>query len=205
MIDNTTKEAIKQQLIKFCEKHKSDNKAAIALGVSNAYVSQIKNDKWDAISDDMWRKVSAKVGYSEGGDTIHAETRTYQAIKYCLDDAKQYANVFAAVTQSGSGKTYTLEHYSANNPNVFYYKCNMATTPKEFLSELLKSMGINGTTGTIAALLRQLANACERLENPVFIIDEIEKTKNDILYLTIDLYNTLHRLAGIVYLGTPYF
>ena len=32
-----------------------------------------------------------------------------------------------------------------------------------------------------------------------------EKTKNDILYLTIDLYNTIHRKAGIVYLGTPYF
>jgi len=205
MIDNTTKEAIKQQLIKFCENYTSDNKASTALGISNAYVSQIKNGKWDAISDDMWRKLSKLVGFSMEDGVIHADTRTYVAIKQCFDNSKLYSNVMAAIARSGSGKTYALDRYRQLSQNVFYYKCKRSTTPKEFLTELLRSMGKNATMGSIAALLRQLENMCERLELPIIIIDEIEKTKNDILYLTIDLYNTIHRKAGIVYLGTPYF
>jgi hypothetical protein len=205
MIDNGTKQQISQQLHNYCENYSSDNKASTALGISNAYVSQIKNGKWDAISDDMWRKVGKLVGYSVDEGVIHANTRTYEAITKCFDNSRLYSNVFAGVAKSGSGKTYTLDRYRQISQNVFYYKCKRSTTPKEFLSEIMRSMGKGTNTTSIAALLRQLENLCERLELPIIIIDEIEKTRNDILYLTIDLYNTLHRKAGIVYLGTPYF
>ena len=163
MIDNTTKEAISQQLHKYCENYASDNKASTALGISNAYVSQIKNGKWDAISDDMWRKVGKLVGYSLEEGIVHADTRPYLAIKQCFDNSRLYSNVLAVVTKSGSGKTYTLDRYRQLSQNVFYYKCKRSTTPKEFLSELLRSMGKNATSGSIAALLRQIENLCERI------------------------------------------
>lgn len=203
MIDNSTKEQIRLHLIKFCEIAGSDNKASAKLDVSNAYVSQIKNNKWGALSDDMWRKISKRLGLDFAEQWAYAETLQSKTLLEMFEDSRTCHNVYGIIMQPGSGKTYMLDRYRLNNSDVFYVKCVSEMSPKEFFQEILRSMGKTEFMGSVLTLIRQLENEIERREKPIVIIDEPEKLPNKVLNVFIDLYNTIHRKAGIIMLGTP--
>lgn len=203
MIDNSTKEQIKQELTNYCTNVGSDNKAAKSLGISNAYVSHIKNDKWDGVSDDMWRKISKLLNMNLAEEWIHADTRQALAVSGLFYDAQKYANVYGVTCEPGSGKTHILDRYCKGYKNVFYVKCQRHTTDRIFLASLLKTMGIKNPMNSSAGCLVQLADQIKRLDCPLIIIDEIEKVSNDVLLLFIDIYNVCENKAGIILLGTP--
>lgn len=202
MIDNSTKQQIKEHLINYCTAQGSDNKASKSLGISNAYVSNIRNDKWDMISEDMWRKVAKLLGVNLNEDWNHADTAPYSVVYNCLADAQLYANVYGIIAEPGTCKTHTLDQYARGSKNVFYVKCQRHTTDRWFLQELLKTMGIKSIGGSNHCLT-QLREKVSRLECPLIILDEIEKVDTDVLLLFIDIYNICDGKAGIVLLGTP--
>jgi len=203
MIDNTTKEQIRTHLIKFCEIAISDNKASVKLGISNAYISHVRNRKWEALSDDMWRKIAKQLGLSFDEQWVFAETRQSDALMGIFNDSSQYHNVYGSILHPGSGKTFVLDKLRLSSNNVFYVKCITEMMPKDFYREILRSMGKTEYMGSMLSLVRQIENEVERRENPIIIIDEIEKVPNKVLSLFIDLYNVIHRKCGIVMLGTP--
>lgn len=204
MIDNTTKEQIRTHLIKFCEVSGSDNKAANKLGVSNAYVSMIKNNKAAALSDDMWRKVAKLLGLNLEEQWSYAGTKPSEALKDMFEDSRIYCNVYGIIVQPGSGKTYMLDRVRLNQPNVFYVKCISEMQTRDMLMEILSSMGkTQFASGNIMTLLRQIENEVERRESPLIVFDEPEKLANKPLYQFIDIYNRLKGKCGIILLGTP--
>lgn len=192
-------------LCNFCAIAGSDNKAAGQLAISNAYISMVKNHKWDAISDDMWRKFAKKLDLNFEEQWRYAETRQSKALMEIFEDSRTYHNVYGCILHPGSGKTFILDKLRLSSPDVFYVKCISEMMPKDFFREILRSMGKSDIafTGSMITLLRQLENEVERRGKPIVIIDEIEKVPNKVLNLFIDLYNHIHRKAGIVLLGTP--
>lgn len=203
MIDNTTKEAIKQELTNYCANVGSDNKAAKALGISNAYISHIKAGKWEVISEDMWRKISKLLNMKLSEEWVHADTTQYVNISNMFYDAQKYANVYGITCEPGTCKTHTLDRYSKSCKNVFYVKCQRHTTDRVFLASILKTMGIRNAMVSSTGCLVQMTNQIERLDAPLIIIDEIEKVSNDVLLLFIDIYNACENKAGLIMLGTP--
>lgn len=203
MIDNGTKQQIKEHLIKYCENAGSDNKAAAALGISNAYISHIKRDNWSPISDDMWRKLSKALGVKFDDTWKHADTVSYLTLTNIFENAQHHANVYGIVCAPGSGKTYTLDAYFKSHRNVFIVKCQRHTTERDFLKAILKATGVTQPIHTITGLLNAVIDRLSKMDAPLIIIDEFEKVKNDVLYLFVDLYNALHTKAGIVIVGTP--
>jgi len=203
MIDNATKVTIKEHLTKYCENAGSDNKAATALSISNAYISHIKRDNWAPISDDMWRKLSAALGIKFDESWRHADTVSYKTLTNIFEDAQHHANVYGIVCSPGSGKTYTLDAYKRSHRNVFVVKCQRHTTERDFLRQILQGMGVTHPIFTITGLLTTVLDRISRLDAPLIIIDEYEKVKNDVMFLFVDIYNELHNKAGIVMVGTP--
>ena len=58
------KDAIRDALMAYCENFPSRNRASESLqGVSAAVVSQILNSKYDSISDDMFSRIAAQIGF----------------------------------------------------------------------------------------------------------------------------------------------
>jgi DNA transposition AAA+ family ATPase len=203
MIDNSTKKQIVEHLNKYCSNAGSANKAANQLGISNATISNMQSCKWEAIAEDMWRKMSKALGFKLDEQWRHADTVPFQVFTGLFDDARLHANVYGIVCQPGSGKTYTMDKYRKTNPNIWYVKCQRHTAETTFLHELLKSIGRNNSERRISVLLKMLENLVDKNESPLIIIDEIEKVKNDTLFLIIDLYNLLHNKCGLVLIGTP--
>lgn len=201
-MDNSTKQQIVDQLIKEITKT-SLNKVAARIGVSSASLSNMRAGKWNKMSDELFRTVQNQLNVPADDDRGHADTRTYTACVKVFDNAKDYANVVAAVAKAGSGKTYSLDRYKSKNSEVFTVKCMRSTTERDFLADLGRSLGI--TRGyRVPDLMREVTIALKKCASPLIIIDEIEKTKgHDIFMLFIDLYNQLTHIAGIVLLGTP--
>ena len=94
------KEEIKRRLKEYCERIGSQNKAANTMrGVSSATISQILNNNWELITDDMFRKVSGAIGYKEDNKQwVVVETRGYKRMYNLLVDSQKNSLVFAVVS-----------------------------------------------------------------------------------------------------------
>ena len=203
MIDTTTKEQIREHLCNYCDVAGSDNKAAQKLGLNNAYVSQIKSRKWDALSDDMWRKIAKKLDVDVADAWNYAPTLQSEGFRGIFGACRHRA-IFRGVTSlSGSGKTYMLNRTRLSEPNVFYVKCIEDITKKELYQEILLSMGKPHAKGSTLALLKLIVAEMEKKESPLLIIDEIEDCKTSVLRQLKDLYNKLEDICGTIVLGTP--
>jgi plasmid maintenance system antidote protein VapI len=202
MIDLNTKEQIKTELDKYVRHSGSQMKAATALGVSNAYISQILSDKSESVSDEMWRKISKNLGIHLDEKWFHAETKVSKKYGSYFEDARQHGNVFGLVSEPGSGKTDMLDFYTKNTQNVFYVKAERHMTEKTLLRLLLLTMGKNVTTGGVTAHVASVKNITDRTHQPVIILDEMEKVSTGVMLLFIDLYNALWKRCGIVMIGT---
>jgi DNA transposition AAA+ family ATPase len=203
MIDQRTKEQIKSELNKVVAYIGSANKAAATLGISNATISNIQNGKDDLISADMWRKIAAATGMKIEEGWQHADTTPFKKLCGYFNDAKKSAQCFAIVTNPGAGKSYTLDYARDQVKNVFYVKCLRSTTERDFLTDLLRSMGKVPQTQRLSDMLKLLVKELQKAESPVIIVDEFEKVKTELFLLAIDLYNLLEGVCGLVFIGTP--
>lgn len=203
-MDNSTKVQIVSQLKEYVITAGSMGKAAVSLGISKATVSNLVAGKWEKMSEGLFRTVESKTATPEFRGWQHAETKTYTVFTETFRDAQINQKVHIVTNFPGSGKTYTVERYKTLNEEVFFVKCTRLTTSRDFLTMLAKSMGLSNLEYGLSKMFDQIVTALRKMDNPLILVDEIEKTKgHDIFMLFIDLYNEVYRTAGIVLLGTP--
>lgn len=196
------KQEIKVSLASYVARYTSQNAAANSLtNVSAATVSQILNDKWEKIADEMWRNIASQVGVS---NWVKVETRCYQLIHQTLADAQQYANTHAVTASAGSGKSYSAADYAATHPNAYHITCCEWWGPKSFFAEILRIMGLESrvVNNDNSAMIDTIVAALKRKEHPVVIFDEADKLQNKVLYGFISLYNQLEGSCGLVMMAT---
>ena len=123
-METIVKNEIVNALKIYTERMGSQNKAANSMkGVSSATLSQMVNGNWELITDEMWRNVSAQIGY-KSDKWQPVETGVYVAFKRVLKDVQENSLVMAVTIDAGSGKTFTAKHYAADNRNVYMLCCN---------------------------------------------------------------------------------
>ena len=203
MIDNATKVTIKEHLTKYCENAGSDNKAAAKIGISNAYISFVKNEKWNSLSDDMWRKFAKKLSVEITEQWHYAETTQSKSFLNYFEKCRTDILFRGIVSLSGSGKTFMLDRARLSQQNTFFVKCIEDITKKELYQEILLSIGKPHAKGSTLSLLKQIVAELEKRDSPLLIIDEIEDCKTSILRQVKDLYNVLEGISGVIILGTP--
>lgn len=197
------KQSIKARLAEYVEQKGSQNKAARSLNeVSAATISQILSGNWDLISDDMWRNVAHQVGYERRSWNI-VPTRGYTKMTQILTDAQDNALVMAVVGDAGCGKTEAIKTYTAANRNVYHLCCSEYWNRKHFLTELLRSLGIEAT-GTVTDMMFDAIQALKKKDAPLVILDEADKLSDQVLYFFISIYNQLEDHCGILLCATDY-
>lgn len=198
------KQQIKAALKSYCEKMGSQNAAERSLdGVNSATISQVLNDNWDLISDDMWRNIAAGIKMKTGSWVV-VETSVFTAINGFFGDSKRNPNGIRAIVANASmGKSVAVEHFTTYNPSSYYIRCHRHISIRMMLRDMLKAMG-KDSSGTTAEMLDNLVKYLERDNEPLFIIDEVDKLKDDVLGMFVDLENKLHKKCGLVFLSTPY-
>lgn len=200
----TEKQQIKAKLAEFCEIKGGQNKAANALhGVSSATISQVLNDNWELISEEMWRTIASQTGYDPRAWVV-VETRGYKRMYGLLQDAQNNAVVFAVTGDAGCGKSEAIKSYAANNRHVYNLSCSEYWNRKHFMTELLQCMGIDSTGCTVPEMMSDIILALKKKENPLVVLDEADKLSDQVLYFFISLYNKLEDHVGIMLCATDY-
>lgn len=199
---NLQKTQIANKLQEYVNRFESQNKAANSLkNISSATISQALNQNWDLISPEMWRNISAQIGYTDT-TWISVETRDFKMINLLLTNAQQNAQVFAIVGTAGSGKSHTLKEYVITHKNAYLLKCNEYWNRKFFLAELLTVMGIDYSGLTVAEMMQEVVRRLKTKESPLIIMDEADKLSDQVLYFFITLYNQLEDHCGIILCAT---
>ncbi len=203
-MNDIKKKQIVNALKSYCERYGSQNKASISLvDVSSATISQMINENWGAIRDEMWRSVASQIGLKLK-DWEQVDTVDHKMLTSILKDAKEDSLVMAVCGNAGAGKSFTIEHFRNCNKNVFALKCNSFWNKKTFLSEILKEMGIEYRGLTECEMMQQVTSGISKLENPLLIFDEADKLSDASLYLFISMYNVIEDECGIILCATPH-
>ncbi len=198
------KEAIAAKLRAYVETKESQNSAAKSLrGVSAATVSQILNGKWELIADDMWRTVASQIGY-DPRQWVVIETEGYARMTQVLTDAQHNSLVMAVVGDAGCGKSQAIKTYAEQNRGVIALSCSEYWNRKEFLSELLQSLGVEPGGTTVAEMMREAIRQLKRRESVLIVMDEADKLSDQVLHFFITIYNQLEDTVGIVLCATQY-
>jgi DNA transposition AAA+ family ATPase len=201
-MDLIKKEQITNKLRSYCERYDSQNKAAQSLkGVSSATISQALNQNHELISDDMWRNIASQIGYRDAKWTA-VETRDFRLIKAFLADSQENALVLALTGAAGSGKTFAMRHYTENNKRVYMLGCSEFWNRKQFLSELLMTMGKDSNGYTIQEMMIEVVRTLKTTDRPLLILDEADKLSNQVMFFFITIYNQLEEECGIVLAAT---
>lgn len=200
----TEKEAIAAKLRTYVDSKESQNAAAKSLrGMSAATVSQILNGNWDLISDDMWRTVGNQIGY-DPRNWVVIETEGYRRMTQVLTDAQRHSLVMAVTGDAGCGKSQAIKVYAGSNRNVIALSCSEYWNRKEFLGELLQSLGTEPGGSTVADMMREAIRQLKRREGVLIVLDEADKLSDQVLHFFITIYNKLEDTVGIVLCATQY-
>lgn len=199
------KDAIRDALMAYCENFPSRNRASESLqGVSAAVVSQILNSKYDSISDDMFSRIAAQIGFCFENWAI-CESENYRLASYVLADAQMYKNVTWLVGDAGCGKTTAAIEFRRSHRNVFYILCSEDMKRSDFVREIAKQVGApTDSTNNLRDMLDYALGMIGFLQNPLIIFDEGDKLTDCVLNYFISIYNRLEGRAGIVFLSTDY-
>lgn len=199
------KDAIRDALMAYCENFPSRNRASESLqGVSAAVVSQILNTKYESISDDMFSRIAAQIGFSFEHWTI-CESENFRLATYVLADAQMYKNVTWMVGDAGCGKTTAAIEFRRTHRNVFYILCSEDMKRSDFVREIAKQVGApTDSTSNLRDMLDYALGMIGFLQNPLLIFDERDKLTDCVLNYFISIYNRLEGRAGIVFMSTDY-
>ena len=200
----TEKQAIAERLQAYVESKESQNKAAKTLkGVSPATVSQVLNGNWELISEDMWRTIATQIGYDARKWAV-VQTEGYNEMYEVLSDAQENALVFAVIGDAGCGKSQAIKVYGERNRNTLVLSCSEYWNRKQFLMELLRSLGVDAAGCTVVDMVADAVHQLKRREGVLLVLDEADKLSDQILYFFITLYNQLEDHIGIVLCATQH-
>lgn len=200
----TEKQAIAEKLQAYVESKESQNKAAKTLkGVSPATVSQVLNGNWELISEDMWRTIATQIGYDARKWAV-VQTEGYNEMYEVLSDAQENALVFAVIGDAGCGKSQAIKVYGERNRNTLVLSCSEYWNRKQFLVELLRSLGVDAAGCTVVDMMADAVHQLKRRDGVLLVLDEADKLSDQILNFFITLYNQLEDHIGIVLCATQH-
>ena len=133
-----------------------------------------------------------------------APTSVFNKLTAYFGDAQQHPRgIHAIIINASMGKSITVKAFAEQHASVYYVCCHRHMPIRTLLRDMLTRMG-KDSSGTIAEMLDNLVHNLEKDKEPLFIIDEVDKLKDEVLEMFVDLENKLHGKCGLVFIATPY-
>lgn len=195
---NSQKKQIVKEIKHLCSLT-SQNKVATRAGVSSATISQMLNENWSLIKDEMWQKVVVKLKIELNWNT--ANTTNFDYIHKHLIQAKERSLAFGISDKAGAGKSECYKNFAKAYPNVIHIECMTFWKQKSFAKALNTACGLDDF-GTTEDLIENFMDHVSGLKEPFLILDQLDKLKDASLDLFIDFFNNLPN-CGFLLSGTP--
>jgi len=193
------KREIADEVIKMSQST-SQNKVSAKAGVSSATISQIRNNNWELIADEMWRKIMSNLKISTGWKI--APTTNLKSVTQLIAAAQQRKLSIGIAYDAGAGKSVCYKLYANENPNSIYIECKNYWSKKSYVKSLLKACGIK-PFGTTEEMIEHFLDHMKSLHDPILIIDQFDKLKDPSMDLFMDFYNELEGACAFIVSGVP--
>ncbi|MFC0182554.1 hypothetical protein ACFFJX_08260 [Pseudarcicella hirudinis] len=139
----------KHDIVSLIERESSNlgsyTKVAAKLGVSNAYITEIrKPERWFKFPDKAWSDIAGMLNYRVDSEKWQiADITNFQWLTAALENAKQDSMCIGISEKAGSGKTKSLESFLKNDTTsgVFLIRCE-AWGYRVFLEKVCREVGI---------------------------------------------------------------
>ncbi len=203
------KDAIKANLQAYIASYGSQNKAANSLDVAAATLSAINKGDYSKISDEMWLKLSTKIGGKTEGQRVFVETAVTRDLSFCMRENRLNRDFIWAISPAGSGKTIAAK-IARNDPNTFYILCDEDMKKKEFALEFARSAGLEVNRSKNArSIILEVVEHIRKRQNVLLIFDEADKLSDNILNYFITIFNYFEDMSGnqsvgIQFISTDY-
>jgi DNA transposition AAA+ family ATPase len=178
----------------------SQNKVANQAGVSSAIISQLLNEKWETIADDMFRKIAVNLRIAT--TWMIAPTSNFNTLYELLAVTQMRHFATAVAYDAGAGKSSAYRAYSREKANVIYVECKNYWSKKSYVEHLLIACG-HKPNGTTEENIERFINAVKEMNDPIVIIDQADKLKDASLDLFMDFYNDMEDHCGFLISGVP--
>lgn len=135
-------------------------------------------------------------------------TSNYNSIQLLCDHTRDKTKMIAIIGYPGAGKTTALEAYFENKEDVYYMRVTSSMTAKQFYSQLLNVLGIEGREAgsTLHDLINQVSFKLNYDKSKkLLIIDEAGKFKPKFLEYLHELRDNTKKTTGIILAGPEYF
>lgn len=137
-------------------------------------------------------------------DIVIAETSVYRKIHAYIANIQRYPRgIHAVIVNASIGKSISINDYCSNNTNAYYIRCHRLMGIRLLFKDMLKAMD-KDNSGSTVELMNRLVGYLEADNAPVFIVDEVDKLRDEVLEMFIDIENKLHGKCGLFFAATPY-
>ena len=189
---------------------RSGNKLASLAGVSNAYVSKIKNGEFEysnnghgnaSISDAVFNRLAHTIGVRFDGQMHWDFLTSFRLVQRVCRKAQRKAIRSIMDGWTGQGKTFGLEHYAVTNDNVVYVKCTQNMTAKGLLDAILERLMVHDVIRGNYAKIEKIRKIMINRRGFLIIIDEVEVVKPGIYAVLKDISDFTQNKCGFVIAG----
>ncbi|MBU2923018.1 AAA family ATPase [Winogradskyella psychrotolerans] len=189
---------VANELTALCQASSQAHMAKL-LEVSTAIVSQVINNNWKLISNEMWRIIQKRLFIDFEWKTV--AINNFKLVTHFLNTAKSQGISVAISDTAGKSKSETFKYFWKQNiNNTIYVQCKTSWTKKTYLKALLTAAG-QENYGKTEELLNRFIKHLMSLEHPMVILDQADKLKDPQLDLFMDFYNDLNGHCGFMISG----
>ena len=174
--------------------------AASLKDISTATISNILNEKWNSISDAMWKRLESQLVKNEGWQIF--STGAYQDMTLYLQYCQNNSSVMWVAAPAGIGKSTASASYAALHRNVFRLTCAPDMTRADFVHELAGQVGVRTNGMSVRGAFSEVLRHIVTLDKPLLVFDEADKLADSVMFYFISIYNALEDRCGIVFLST---
>ncbi len=173
---------------------------SVKAGVSTSYITAIKNNDYDKVSDATWRKLASKLGLKVEWNI--AQTQNLKCFTDTIKWAKNNSESVAISDDAGCGKTTAFKYCSQTMDNVFLIECKNYWSKRDLVKNQLLALNVKvELSKTTSELIVEFVERLRKMHRPVVIYDQFEKLKEVQKDLFMDYYNDLDGTCAFVLSG----
>lgn len=198
-IKNRVIEAIKADRTNY----PSDNKHAIALGISASVYNNLKKGMTDKqVSEANWICIARRLGVKlkDEIEWTAAETPTFVFISEQLERCQHSALSAILCDIPNIGKTFTARAYVKSHKNAIYVDCSQVKSKLRLIRYIAKEFGVD-SNGRYHTVYENLVFYLRTIESPLIILDEAGDLQYEAFLELKALWNATERCCAWYMMG----
>lgn len=181
----------------------SDNKHAVALGISASVYNNLKKGMTDKqVSEANWICIARRLGVKlkDEMEWKAAETPTFVFVTEQLERCRRSGLSAILCDIPNIGKTFTARAYVKTHKNAIYVDCSQVKSKLRLIRHIAKEFGVD-SNGRYHTVYENLVFYLRTIDNPLIVLDEAGDLQYEAFLELKALWNATERCCAWYMMG----